>query len=333
MDSLTHIVLGAATGQLVLGKKVGNKALVWGAIAGSLPDFDAFISPLLHPVDALLFHRGPSHAILFAAVAAPIVGIIASKIHRDNLFKHWSLLAFVAILMHSTIDIFNTYGTALLLPFSDVRLAFDSMSIIDILLLFPIVGIMVAMLFKPQASAIRRKLAWFILIYTALFVGLSVANKLHIQRKVITQLKEQEISYTRLKTAPLPITNFLWLAIAEDSAGYHFGYVSNFDKHSIDFKYINRNESLLADFNQNEKIKNLIRFTDGFYIVEQKDDNSLWVHDLRFGSMGFSDEDWFVFSFEISGTSSKVHVSRAKTNRKFSVRTLKQYMQRLTKDL
>ncbi|MGB0250280.1 MAG: metal-dependent hydrolase, partial [Flavobacteriales bacterium] len=40
MDSLSQIVLGAAVGEAVLGKKLGNRAMVWGAVAGTLPDMD-----------------------------------------------------------------------------------------------------------------------------------------------------------------------------------------------------------------------------------------------------------------------------------------------------
>ncbi|MEO0878023.1 MAG: metal-dependent hydrolase, partial [Bacteroidota bacterium] len=40
MDSLTQITLGAAVGEVVLGKKAGNRAMVWGAIAGTFPDLD-----------------------------------------------------------------------------------------------------------------------------------------------------------------------------------------------------------------------------------------------------------------------------------------------------
>jgi len=40
MDSITQIVLGAAVGDAVLGKKIGNRAMVWGAIAGTIPDLD-----------------------------------------------------------------------------------------------------------------------------------------------------------------------------------------------------------------------------------------------------------------------------------------------------
>jgi len=43
MDSLTQIVLGAAVAEVVGGKKLGNKAPLWGAIAGTIPDLDVFL--------------------------------------------------------------------------------------------------------------------------------------------------------------------------------------------------------------------------------------------------------------------------------------------------
>lgn len=333
MDSLTHVVLGAATGQVIMGSKAGNKALFWGAIAGSLPDFDTIITPLLHPVDALFFHRGPSHAILFAIIAAPIMGLLAKKIHRDKNFRQWTLMSLIAILMHSTIDIFNTYGTALLLPFSNTRLAFDSIGIIDIIFLIPIVILLIIILIKPQKSTARSKLSWGILLFTLIFVGLSVVNKVHIEQRVTKQLEKQGIDFYQLKTAPLPITNFFWLAVAEDSTGYHYGYISNFDQKSIEFKYINRNEKLLGKLTKHNKIKDLIRFTDGYYKVGQKDDGSLWLYDLRFGSMGFDDEDWYVMNFEISGTADAPKVSRSNPNRKINIKNIKLYWNRLRRDL
>ena len=40
MDSLTQIVLGASVAEASLGKKIGNKAIVLGAFAGTIPDLD-----------------------------------------------------------------------------------------------------------------------------------------------------------------------------------------------------------------------------------------------------------------------------------------------------
>lgn len=47
MDSLTQIVLGAACGEAVLGRKIGNKALLFGAIGGTIPDLDVFAGAIL----------------------------------------------------------------------------------------------------------------------------------------------------------------------------------------------------------------------------------------------------------------------------------------------
>lgn len=329
MDSLTHIVLGAATGQVVLGKEVGNKALFWGAIAGSLPDFDAIFTPFIEPVSSLLFHRGPSHSLLFALIIAPIFGYIVHRIHKVGSIAKWTGLFLLSIVVHSTIDIFNTYGTALLWPFSKARLAFDSMGIVDIFLLLPILILAIIMISKPQLSLARQRIASSILIVTLTFVLFSVGNKLMIEHRVKQQLKSKSIEYINLKTAPLPLTNFIWLVLAEDNNGYHYGYIGKFDKNTVNFRFIPRNHELLGDYAQSEKISKLIMFTNGYYTVKHKDDGSLWLYDLRFGSMAFESDDWYVFSFMIDGKPSSPSVSRAHPNRSFGNETIKAYWYRL----
>ena len=81
MDSLTQIVLGAACGELALGKKIGNKALLFGAIGGTIPDLDVFVGSWLfnNEIDSMAFHRGFMHSIVFAILAAFSIGI----------FVHW----------------------------------------------------------------------------------------------------------------------------------------------------------------------------------------------------------------------------------------------------
>jgi inner membrane protein len=52
LDSLTQIVLGASVGEAVLGKKVGNKAILWGAIAGTIPDLDVILRSFTNEISA-----------------------------------------------------------------------------------------------------------------------------------------------------------------------------------------------------------------------------------------------------------------------------------------
>src|SRR5699024_10508360 len=96
MDSFTQIVLGAAVGEAVLGKKVGNKAILYGAIAGTIPDLDTLVGFFTDTVTAIEFHRGFTHSIIFAVVFAPIFGRLISKIERklDVSWKSWSWLMF-----------------------------------------------------------------------------------------------------------------------------------------------------------------------------------------------------------------------------------------------
>ena len=61
MDSITQATLGAAVGETVLGRKVGNKAVLWGAVAGTLPDLDVLAYPLMDEIAQLGWHRWRHH--------------------------------------------------------------------------------------------------------------------------------------------------------------------------------------------------------------------------------------------------------------------------------
>jgi len=73
MDSLTHTVIGACIGDAVAGKKMGKKAMLWGALANNLPDIDVVTSLWMSQADSLLAHRGFTHSILFAVLATPLL--------------------------------------------------------------------------------------------------------------------------------------------------------------------------------------------------------------------------------------------------------------------
>ena len=85
MDSLTQIALGAAVGEVVLGKKIGNKAMLWGAIAGTIPDLDVYQSLFYDKLTANELHRGFSHSILFSIIFAPILAWLVKQKEKTTL--------------------------------------------------------------------------------------------------------------------------------------------------------------------------------------------------------------------------------------------------------
>jgi len=64
MDSITQAALGAAMGEAVVGRKMRNRAILWGAWAGPIPDFDSTSRLFLeHEVYRSPYHSGLTHSL------------------------------------------------------------------------------------------------------------------------------------------------------------------------------------------------------------------------------------------------------------------------------
>ncbi len=330
MDSLTHIALGAAIGEVVLGKKIGNKAIIYGAIIGSIPDFDVVLTPLIEPSKALLFHRGISHSILVALLLIPLIAYALSKFEKSkNInFKSWVIFTTLTYSSHIFIDCFNTYGTGIFEPFSNYRVAYDSMAIIDIFFLLPLLILMIWAFFIPYQKEIRRVIASTGLLISAIVLLFSIINKEVITERAVNQLKLQGLNYNRLITTPAPLTNFYWALIAENEHGFYVGFLSNFTKNEkVSFRFIPRNAEYISGIEENAQIKNLKRFSKGFYSVEKDSLGNLWMHDLRYIGLDFEDEKSYVFTFGLTETNGVVEVTRAHPNRRINSNTIRKYFE------
>jgi inner membrane protein len=87
VDSLTQIVLGAACGEVVAGKKIGNRAMLWGAVGGTIPDLDVFASFFMDELASTSFHRGFMHSFLFAALAPWVLAKLTQWFYSTNVYK------------------------------------------------------------------------------------------------------------------------------------------------------------------------------------------------------------------------------------------------------
>ena len=73
--------------------------------------------------------------------------------------------------------------------------------------------------------------------------------------------------------------------VAENDSGFNIGYRSLFDRErKIDFRFVPKNEQLLKPVNNHEDLQKLIRFSKGYYAVQEWND-TLVFNDLRFGQM------------------------------------------------
>src|SRR5262245_6612882 len=124
MDSLTHTVLGACIGEAIAGKKIGKKAMLWGALANNLPDIDVVTSLWMNHADSLLAHRGFTHSILFALLISPLLAFCFTRYSRLALtFKDWLLIFGTGAFSHILMDAMTSYGTGWFEPFSHRRVS------------------------------------------------------------------------------------------------------------------------------------------------------------------------------------------------------------------
>ena len=87
MDSLTQVILGAAVGEAVLGKKIGNRAMLWGAFGGFLPDLDITSSIVMDEISALAVHRGITHSFFFAIFFPIALGWLVHRLYASGLYQ------------------------------------------------------------------------------------------------------------------------------------------------------------------------------------------------------------------------------------------------------
>ena len=273
-------------GEVLLGKRLGRRASLIGAVANSIPDIDFIANFWLDTGKNLLAHRGITHSILFAAVATVLLAIIFERwFHRRTIhLRDWLLFFGLQILLHIFIDAFNNYGTGWFEPFDHRRISFHTVFVADpffsIWLGIGLLAIIICRTYKA-----RRTWAIAALAVSSIYLLYCMWNKNAIELDLRTALKLQHIQYKDHFTTPTPLNNWLWFTVAGNDSGYYAGYRSVFDKRpEMELHFFPKNDHLLNGIRNRSDVQNLLRFSQGFYTVEQWHD-TLVFNDLRFGQM------------------------------------------------
>ncbi|MDN3619492.1 metal-dependent hydrolase [Polaribacter undariae] len=298
MDSLTQIVLGAAVGEAVLGRKIGNKAMLYGAIAGTIPDLDIFANFFADKVSALEIHRGFTHSIFFSVLFAPIFAFLVSKFEKYKNVKDWSWLFFWAFITHPILDAQTTWGTQLFWPL-DIRLAFKNVFVVDPLYTIPFLVLLILAAFQKKEAKKRRFYNNLGLIISSSYLVLTLVLKGISYQTFTKELAAQNIQYKGIQTKPTPLNTILWTANVETENAFLIGHSSFFDKNPVDFSSYPKNHELLGDLVHQPKMKRMIAITNGWYTINKKDD-ALYFNDLRFGALSMKpNAENFVFKYKI----------------------------------
>ena len=298
MDSLTQIVLGIATAELVAGKKLQNKTFLYGAVLGTIPDLDILVGKFLSDVEGVAIHRGLSHSLLFFMFLSPVLGWLISKIEKEKIsFKSASLLAFWCLVTHVILDLFTSWGTQILWPL-DYRFALKTIFVIDPLYTIPLL-ISLIFVWRDKEFLVRRKYLIRGLVMSSSYLLLTCLLKLFAVQQFENALQNQKLTYQELIVKPTAFNCILWNANVATSDGYYLADYSLFDSQPIRFSFYTKNRKLEEQLVNSCYFQQLKKISDDLYLVTEQN-NRLYFNDLRFGLLNDSPENpQFAFSYRM----------------------------------
>ncbi|WP_394747467.1 metal-dependent hydrolase [Spongiimicrobium salis] len=301
MDSLTQIVLGAAVGEAVLGKKVGNKAMMYGAIAGTIPDLDVLARYFTDALTTIEVHRGFSHSLVFSVLFAPVFGWLISKVERKQHlgWKPWSWLMFWGLVTHPLLDAHTTWGTQFFWPL-DLRLAYKNIFVIDPLYTLPFLVFLLLAMRQKKTSPLRSWYNSMGLIVSSTYLGVTLMLKGLSYTKFTDALEKQGVAYTAISTRTTPFNAILWTANVDAGDHYLIGNYSFFDSKPIQFRSYPKNHAKLGALQEHPKLKRLMKIAEYWFTISEKEGN-LYFNDLRFGLVSLDPkETQFAFSYKLT---------------------------------
>ncbi|MGH1373446.1 MAG: metal-dependent hydrolase [Cellvibrionaceae bacterium] len=289
MDPLTQGVVGALVAQTTASKDKIGKACMIGALAGMAPDLDVLIRSSGDPLLALEFHRHFTHSLLFV----PIGGLICALALFPLLGKRWNIgfwelakWCWLGYATHGLLDAFTSYGTQLLWPFSNYRVAWDGISVIDPLFTLPILGLLIYAARKGKASAATLGIIW-----GASYLALGLVQHQRAMNIGETIAAERGHTPINLEAKPSFANLIVWKVVYETEDNYHVDAVRpglTGNKHwagdSIPKLDIERDLPWLDPLSQQAKdIERFRWFSAGYIAVDKHNPNQ--IIDIRYSML------------------------------------------------
>ncbi len=268
MDTLTHALVGTAISDGCFRKRLGPIATPFAFIVGALPDIDA-ATYLVSPEFAWANHRGYTHSFFVFLAAAPLLGYLGYRLSRKTGdWRQWMLLAFICLVAHTLFDLITSWGTMPLLPFSNARISWDIVPILDIFLTsvtgasFAVNRLLrwekVQTFLNPMAYPIvyrhprRQRAATIVarvcMVLVAVYLVVGWRQNRQTVRIATKELADAGIEAVEVRALPLLLTYVSWGIAAREADGtIHNAVFSSYAPKPMQFARFPRAKGLAVD--------------------------------------------------------------------------------------
>ena len=286
MDPLTQGTIGAVLPQALGKKNLGIVALL-GFLSGMAPDLDILIRSSTDPLLSLEYHRQFTHSLIFipfgGLICALFLFVVFKKISPFNFKKTW-LYCTLGYGTHGLIDACTSYGTLLFWPFSDMRIAWNNISIIDPLFTLPLILLIVLATIKKKNVYSKIALAWAV---TYLMLGVYLHNVAINVGKEIAEQRGHIV--TRIKAKPSFGNLILWKTIYESDDHFYVDATNLFFRNIIpgeSIKKLNLKKNFPWLGRESQQYKDVERFkwfSNDFLAVNPNNKNQ--IIDIRYSGI------------------------------------------------
>jgi len=179
-------------------------------------------------------------------------------------------LVFLVLTTHPILDSFTSYGTSLLLPFSDFKIMIGSIFIIDPIYTIPL-SISIGYIFIKKKVLMINNFSFntIALIFSQVYLLFTFV----VQQSILPSGKAY--------ATPTPFNSVLWRVVVVEDDFIRQYFVDIFGDKGVEIKVENRH--YLQNINQ-QAVDKYANFSSGFYNLEVID-NKLILQDLRMGNI------------------------------------------------
>lgn len=217
MDPVSQGLVGSVLPASASNKNEIRLAILIGFLAGLLADIDVIIRSSTDPLLFIEYHRQFTHSLIFI----PIGGLVAAGFCWLFLKKRLSFIKiyFYAVLgygTHCLLDACTNYGTELLWPFSDLKIAWNIVSIIDPIFTLTLLILVVLAVIIKSTFIVRIGL-----IFAVCYLLFGIYQREQAEDALFVLAESRGHNVERHEIHPSIGNLFLWRAVYESDGQYY----------------------------------------------------------------------------------------------------------------
>tara|TARA_A100001011_G_scaffold397389_1_gene498193 strand:+ start:2374 stop:3372 length:999 start_codon:yes stop_codon:yes gene_type:complete len=288
MDPVTQGIVATTSAQVFSKKNHLIIASMIGFLAGLSPDIDIFIRSDTDPLLFLEYHRQFTHSLFFIPIGSLLCAIVFYYVFAKKFnfsFRNTYIFSLIGYATHGVIDSFTTYGTQLLWPFSNERIAWNSISVIDPLFTLPVIILCVITLIKGDKKYSFYAIAWMLMYQLAGFIQKDRAENIIYD---YAKIKGHDVNEIEAKPSFANIV--VWKVIYSDDSNYYVNAIKLglspkiYPGEMIKKLDIRKDFKWLEPSTQQAKDVQRFRWFSNNYLGISKHNKNI-IYDIRFSSI------------------------------------------------